>query len=71
MIAMRDHVRLHVAIYTPIGASEPLPIMLLRTPYGINGYAAEFGSYLKDSPPTSTSSCSRICVAGTSRKASS
>ena len=48
MIAMRDRVRLHVAIYTPIGASEPLPIMLLRTPYGINGYAAEFDSYLKE-----------------------
>ena len=48
MIAMRDHVRLHIAIYTPTGASGPLPIMLLRTPYGIDGYAEEFGSYLKE-----------------------
>ena len=48
MIAMRDHVRLHIAMYTPTGASEPLPIMLLRTPYGVDGYAAEFDSYLKE-----------------------
>jgi len=35
MIPMRDGVRLHTRLYTPIGAAEKLPILLLRTPYGI------------------------------------
>jgi uncharacterized protein len=35
MIAMRDGVRLHTQIYIPTKATEPLPILLLRTPYGI------------------------------------
>ena len=48
MIPMRDHVRLHIAIYTPTQASGPLPIMLLRTPYGIDYYGAMFQSYLKE-----------------------
>lgn len=35
MIPMRDGVRLHTRVYTPTGAAEKLPILLLRTPYGI------------------------------------
>jgi putative CocE/NonD family hydrolase len=35
MIAMRDGVRLYTQVFTPTQASEPLPILLLRTPYGI------------------------------------
>jgi len=35
MISMRDGVRLHTRVFTPIGAAEKLPILLLRTPYGI------------------------------------
>ncbi len=35
MIPMRDGVRLHTRVYTPTGAGEKLPILLLRTPYGI------------------------------------
>jgi hypothetical protein len=34
MIAMRDGVRLYTQVYAPSQASEPLPILLLRTPYG-------------------------------------
>jgi predicted acyl esterase len=34
MIAMRDGVRLYTQIYTPKQRTEPLPIILLRTPYG-------------------------------------
>jgi putative CocE/NonD family hydrolase len=34
MIPMRDGVRLYTQIYSPNRASEPLPILLLRTPYG-------------------------------------
>ena len=32
MIAMRDGVRLYAQVYAPTQASEPLPILLLRTP---------------------------------------
>jgi putative CocE/NonD family hydrolase len=35
MIAMRDGVRLYTQIYVPAKASEPLPIIFQRTPYGI------------------------------------
>lgn len=35
MIPMRDGVHLHTRVYTPTGAAEKLPILLLRTPYGI------------------------------------
>jgi uncharacterized protein len=34
MIPMRDGVRLHTEIYSPRGAREPLPILIVRTPYG-------------------------------------
>ena len=37
MLAMRDGVRLYTQVYVPIRATEKLPILLLRTPYGI-GY---------------------------------
>ncbi len=35
MVAMRDGVRLHTQIYAPANANEKLPILVLRTPYGI------------------------------------
>ena len=34
MILMRDGVRLYTQVYAPTQANEPLPILLLRTPYG-------------------------------------
>jgi hypothetical protein len=34
MIPTRDGVRLYSQVYSPTAASEPLPILLLRTPYG-------------------------------------
>ncbi len=37
MVPMRDGVRLYTQIYTPAGTHDPLPILLLRTPYGIGG----------------------------------
>ena len=49
MIPMRDGVRLHTLIYTPTNPLEPLPIIMLRTPYGIAGLARrQFEAYLKD-----------------------
>ena len=47
MIPMRDGVRLHTKIFTPKEASGPLPIILLRTPYGVEGRRRNFKSYLK------------------------
>src|SRR5260370_19751136 len=35
MIAARDGVKLHTEIYSPKDASEALPILMDRTPYGI------------------------------------
>jgi uncharacterized protein len=36
LIAVRDGVKLHTEIYAPKNASEPLPILLERTPYGLD-----------------------------------
>jgi len=40
MIPMRDGVRLHTRIFTPRQSSGPLPILMVRTPYGIDGYSS-------------------------------
>ena len=49
MIPARDGIRLYTEIYVPKDASQPLPILLLRTPYGITDRAKrEFGAYLKE-----------------------
>jgi len=37
MIAMRDGIRLHTVIFSPVGASHSLPVLLWRTPYGASG----------------------------------
>jgi len=36
MIPMRDGVKLHTEIYSPRNATEALPILMARTPYGIS-----------------------------------
>lgn len=35
MVPMRDGIRLYTQIYSPVQAREPLPIVFVRTPYGI------------------------------------
>jgi putative CocE/NonD family hydrolase len=37
MIPMRDGVKLFTVIFSPIGATHELPVLLQRTPYGANG----------------------------------
>ena len=44
MVPMRDGVKLHTIIYTPKSQSGPLPILLNRTPYGIDGIYQAFPS---------------------------
>jgi putative CocE/NonD family hydrolase len=49
MIPARDGVRLHTEIYMPKNASEPLPFLITRTPYGLNddeqGFSRLLGLY--------------------------
>jgi len=47
MIPMRDGVRLNTKIFVPAEQAEPLPFILLRTPYGIGEAQRNFTSYLK------------------------
>src|SRR5262245_33378471 len=48
-IAMRDGVRLHTVIVAPKTRPTPLPILLLRTPYGADDYSRPFpGDYLRE-----------------------
>ncbi len=47
MIPMRDAVRLHTKIFVPRDQNAPLPIIVKRTPYGVEGSAGNFTSYFK------------------------
>jgi uncharacterized protein len=49
MIPTRDGAKLHTYIYRPMGHSEPLPFLMLRTPYGIaKSPGRYFRGYLKE-----------------------
>ncbi|HKW10965.1 MAG TPA: CocE/NonD family hydrolase [Gemmatimonadaceae bacterium] len=51
MIAMRDGAKLYTIVYTPKDTSQAVPIMLLRTPYGIPPYPlTEYKRVLGPSP---------------------
>jgi uncharacterized protein len=41
MVPMRDGVKLYTQIYAPARATEPVPILFLRTPYGIGDLTSE------------------------------
>ncbi len=41
-VPMRDGVRLFTQVYSPLDASEPHPIIVMRTPYGIGPYGEAF-----------------------------
>src|SRR4030065_1094513 len=41
MIPMRDGVRLYTQVFTPTQATERLPILLSRTPYGTSDMTSE------------------------------
>ncbi len=47
-LPMRDNVRLYSEIYRPIQSAEPLPILLLRSPYGAASMGARLNNYLKE-----------------------
>jgi putative CocE/NonD family hydrolase len=41
MIPMRDDVKLHAIILRPTDTTEPLPLLMERTPYGVDGYDSD------------------------------
>ena len=41
MVPMRDGVKLYTQVFTPTRTSEPVPMLLLRTPYGIGNATPE------------------------------
>ena len=47
-IPMRDGVLLNTRIFAPRDRTAPLPIIMLRTPYGIAHAENNFGAYLRD-----------------------
>ena len=47
MIPVRDGVKLHAKIFTPRNQGGPLPIIIKRTPYGVEGSAGNFNAYFK------------------------
>jgi putative CocE/NonD family hydrolase len=47
MIPTRDGVKLHTKIFIPRLQSSPLPIVIKRTPYGVEGSANNFNAYFK------------------------
>jgi len=49
LIPMRDGVKLNTVIYAPIGISEPMPFLFLRTPYGVSGtHSPNNDTYISD-----------------------
>ncbi len=46
MVQMRDGVKLYTSVYTPKDGKEH-PVLLLRTPYGLNPYGKTFHHYLR------------------------
>jgi putative CocE/NonD family hydrolase len=61
MIPMRDGVKLYTVIFKPVGATQPVPVLLQRTPYGasagnapddttfsIQAFGTNYGSMLKE-----------------------
>ena len=70
-IPMRDGVHLHTAIYVPTAPHGVLPILFIRTPYGIVGAAGALRSSISNWKPTDTSSPSRTSAGGTSPRVSS
>src|SRR5688572_31523982 len=41
MVPMRDGVKLYTQVYTPTSTTEPVPMLLLRTPYGVGNLTSE------------------------------
>ncbi len=72
MVAMRDGVKLHTNIFVPRGFAGNLPIIMVRTPYGIEGGRARRSAVRTPSwRATATSSSIRTSAGATSPRDSS
>jgi uncharacterized protein len=49
-IVMRDGAGLHTEIYAPLDQSGPLPIILVRSPYGLNPDKDGYSAWLREYP---------------------
>ena len=49
-IVMRDGAELHTEIYAPLDQSGPLPIILVRSPYGLNPDKDGYSAWLREYP---------------------
>jgi uncharacterized protein len=49
MVPTRDGIKLYTVIYTPTSAIGPVPILIMRTPYGSDHFTSpDSMSYIKD-----------------------
>jgi putative CocE/NonD family hydrolase len=48
MVPMRDGIRLHTLVFTPTAPHDALPIMFIRTPYGISAAGNQLTASLKE-----------------------
>ena len=71
MIAMRDGVRLHTNYFVPKGFAGNLPIIMIRTPYGIEAASEASRAPTPSWRATATSSSIRTFADGTNPKGSS
>ena len=71
MIPMRDGVRLYTQIDAPANVTERLPILLLRTPYGLGALKPDqIATLLSELSEAATSSSARTFAGVSSLKAS-
>ncbi|MEO6594765.1 MAG: CocE/NonD family hydrolase [Planctomycetota bacterium] len=47
-LTMRDGIHLHTIVVAPKQFTEPLPLLMLRTPYGVANWQRHFASYMKE-----------------------
>ena len=72
MIPMRDGVKLHAVILKPADIAAPLPFLIQRTPYGVDGTSrASFFRPARSWRATATSMLARTFAAATRARASS
>src|SRR5580692_8862667 len=49
-IVMRDGAEMHTEIYAPLDQAAPLPIILVRSPYGLNPDKYGYSAWLREYP---------------------
>jgi hypothetical protein len=59
MIPMRDGIHLHAVILQPTDITTPLPLLLLRTPYGVDG--TDRASFFRDRPELARAGYIYVC----------